>query len=272
MNSLKYFRSSAITTMFVGLAISASPCFAMPITGNPLSDAWTYIGNSASPGNFNNQSGGAIYSADIYTTLFPLTLSTLSAATSWSLGDIIVGVGGVFTATGNTTLTYDGAGGSTSTRIVVKYGSPTATWQPNSPIPASPGYGSLAHGEAGSVLLGTFAYTFSPAFSGQFAVPNDSPELQLSGSVAPIDPSVGRDITEWTGGTLTGFETFLNLTLLSAQVPASNVQPGAKFILDLQNNHSEYQDSQGTLATPEPASAALLALGTLLLTSRRRRS
>ena len=120
------------------------------------------------------------------------------------------------------------------------------------------------------MLLGTFAYTFSPAFSGQFAVPNDSPEVQLSGGVAPIDPSVGRDITQWTGGTLTGFETFLDLTLLNAQVPASNVQPGAKFILDLQNNHSEYQDSQGTLATPEPASTALLGFGFLLLALNRR--
>ena len=270
MKTPKHFRSVAIIPIIMGIANFANPCSATLITGNPFADAWTYVGNSASPGNFNTQSGGAIYSADIYTTLFPLTASPLAAATGWGLGDTIVGVGGVFTVTGNTTLTYDGAGGATDTRIVVKYGSPTATWQPNSPNPGSPGYGSLANGGVGSVLLGTFAYTFSPAFSGQFAVPNDSPEVQLSGSTASINPSVGRDITSWTGNTLTGFETFLDLTLLKAQVPNSNVLPGNKFILDLQDDRAEFQDSQATLPTPEPTSTALLGFGCLLLALNRR--
>ena len=45
---------------------------------DPVTDAWTHVGNSTDPGNFNNQSGGAIYSADLYTTLFSLTSSPRS--------------------------------------------------------------------------------------------------------------------------------------------------------------------------------------------------
>lgn len=239
------------------------------LTGNPATDGWTYLGNSAPGGNYID--GAGAYSADMYTTAFTLSsgspLISALGGYNWSIGDTIVGVGGVFTATGNGDLTYSGSGGSTSTRIVIKYGSASAAWT-TTPPPS----GSLVNGGVGSVLLGTYAYDFSPANSGVLITPASSPQQQTgpsSGNVTSISAYMGRVTTEWSGGEMVGFESFLNLTLLNATYPTSGVALGNKFVLDLQRGTSStaFQNSLGTLpseitAVPEPAT---MIAGALLL-------
>src|ERR1700728_1749308 len=128
----------------IGLAL-ASPVSATVITGNPTVDSgWTLVGNTLQDGNYADQAG--MYDANMYSTAFVLDptsplISTLNGE-DWNTGDTIVGVGGFFVTTTavqngwtgtystapNSNLTYDGTAantagvGSTSTRIVVKYG------------------------------------------------------------------------------------------------------------------------------------------------------
>ena len=265
-----------MSALLLGAGSLSVPGHATAITGNPAVDLWTFEGISSSPANYN--SGAGNYNFNIYATAFRLDaaspLLSNAGAFSWNVNDVVAGVGGVFSGA-NADLTYDGPGGATSTRFVAKYGTAGATWVPNSPSPSSPGYGSLAHGGVGSVLLGTFAYDFSPANSGTLIMPNDSP-LEQTGvsSTTVINGAVGRVITAWSGGALVGFESFINLTLLDAQYPTNGVALGNKFIVDLQRANGVFQNSQAVLpaAAPEPGSLMLLLAGAgLALLPRRRR-
>jgi hypothetical protein len=274
------FRSGPCNaTALASLAVivgGAVPTMADVITGNPAADSgWTAEGMSASLGNYID--GAGAFNATIYSTAFVLGASSPLVSTlnglDWNAGDTIVGVGGVFGGA-NSDLTYSGGAdehsvshaGATSARIVIKYGSATALW-------TAPGAGSLANGGVGSVLLGTYPYDFYPADAGTLIVPADSPQEQTGpSSTSPISGDMGRVITDWSGGAEVGFESFLDLTLLDAQVPSNGVSLGNKFVLDLQRGTGNYQDSLGTLPTsvPEPAAFSVLCIGGLALMRRRR--
>ena len=274
MNHLQQLRSATVgVLLLVGTLIAPCPA---AITGNPATDGgWIFEGTSAGVANYNN--GAANYNVNMYATAFTLDAGSLLLSNfggfNWSVNDVVVGIGGVFSGA-NTSLTYNGAG-ATSTRFVAKYGTAGATWTPNSTVSSSPGYGSLAHGGVGSILLGTYAYDFSPANAGSLVVPTDSPLEQTDPSnTMLINGNVGRVITQWSGGAVIGFESFLNLTLLNEKYPSNGVALGNKFILDLQVDHGPYQDSQGTLpsAAPEPNALMLLLAGAvgLVLLQRQR--
>lgn len=244
------------------------------VTGDPSVDSgWTSLGTSLT--NKVHDTGTGAYDVNMYTTAFILDASSplTSGTINWSVGDTIVGVGGDYTGT-NTDLTYDGTGGATSTRIVVKYGTSAATWT------ISGSSASLANGGQGSVLLGTNPYDFSSANAGTLILPSDAPTEQSGPSTqTALTDTVGAVITAWSGSAEIGFESFLDLTALNTAYPGNGVALSNKFILDLQRGTSStaFQDSLGNLpaavnAAPEPASlstAALAAVG--LLTRRRRR-
>lgn len=274
MNHLQQLRSALIGGLLLVGSLSA-PGHAT-ITGNPATDGgWIFQGTSAGGANYN--SGAANYNVNLYATAFTLDAGSLLLSNfggfDWSVNDVVVGIGGVFSGA-NTSLTYNDSG-ATSTRIVAKYGTAGATWLPNSPVSSSPGYGSLEHGGVGSILLGTFPFDFSPANAGSLVVPTDSP-LEQTGptSTTLINGNVGRVITQWSGGALTGFESFLDLTLLNIKYPGNGVALGNKFILDLQNGTGSFQNSQGTLpsAAPEPNALLLLLAGSAGLALVRRRT
>jgi hypothetical protein len=247
-----------------------------------------------------------MYSANMYTTAFTLTAPSnliSSGPDAWNVGDQIVGVGGVYVSTTaaaggwsaysgsiavNSNLTYSGAepaqaNGATSTRIVVKYGASAApsAWTTSTAAPdAGNGNAALANGGVGCVLLGTNPYDFSPSNSGVLIDPTDSPEIQTaSGPVVLTDGGdIGRVITDWSGSTLVGFESFLDITLLNTEYGSSSSPPsvavGNAYDLDLQRGTSttEITDALGILPTPvpEPATASLLGIGAAALLARRR--
>lgn len=266
---------------------AAGAAFAQTPTGNPSTDGgWTAEGMSTSAGVYNFGSGN--FNVQIYATAFTLapssTLISALGGYNWNIGDTIVGVGGVFSGA-NADLTYSGGAdentithsNSTSTRIVVKYGTSTATWAAPAPNSTGTAYGSQANGGVGSVLLGTYPYDFYPADSNTLVVPVDSPLLQSGPSTTmSISGDMGRVITSWDGtNAMVGFESFLDLTLLDATYPSNNVALGDEFILDLQRGTSStlYQDSLGTLPSvvPEPSTIALVGVGLLGALSLRRR-
>jgi hypothetical protein len=233
------------------------------ISGNPQNDGWTYVGKSATT-NFNYSStANSTYNVDIYTAAFTISsgspLITTQSGYNWKQSDTVVGVGGIFDGA-NPSLKYNSSpAGSTSTRIVVKYGTSTETW--------SPGTAALANGGVGAVLLGTAAGYFYPANSGTLVAPLDAPTEQSSPSgTSTISGYVGRVETYWSGSTIVGFESFLDLTLLKADYPSTGVALGNQFILDMQDNTLEYQDSQGALPgaiiapVPEPSMLGQIAL------------
>jgi hypothetical protein len=253
--------------------------FAQIFTGDPSADAlWVSDGLSSSAGNYMLNAGNTsgAFSANVYSTAFALTpdstlLGPLGITDGWTVGDTIVGVGGVFASTGNGDLTYDNANGTVNLHLVVKYGSPSATW-------ALAGTGaSLSLGGTGAVLLGVLQETISPTTG--LTTPSDSP-LYVNSSAAQVTLPGGGDegqvLTLWSGNKIVGFESFLDLTVLAADEPAANVQAGDKFVLDLQQGSGALQDSLGVLpstlqTTPEPSTYLLLLGGLGLLTFYTRR-
>src|SRR5665213_1354056 len=249
------------------------------IIGDPSVDpGWTAIGSSTDSNLYVDGTGA--FQATIYTTAFNLSAGSPLISTTggfdWNAGDVIVGVGGVMVQTAD--LTYGGDAdefgvshtGSTSARIVVKYGSSGATW-------TAPGTGSLANGGVGSIILGTPSYDFYPADSGTLIVPDSSPlEQSTVNTTTPISGLVGRVVTNWTGAsgsmTLNGYESFMDLTLLQAQYPSATAALGNPFVMDLQRGTGAYQDSLGALpsSVPEPNLAAFGVFFALAALSRRR--
>jgi hypothetical protein len=273
----------------VGLFTFVGGSHAALITGNPATDpGWTSQGLSTASTNLVQQTtASGNYSATVYSTAFILNASSSLVnslgSSSWNVGDTIVGIGGVFTsAATNSDLTYSGGAdehgvshaGATSTRIVAKYGTSTATW-------TTPGDGSLLSGGVGSVLLGTFASDFYPANSGQLIVPADAPQEQTgpaAANITTISGDLGRVITSWTGtsstDTMIGFESFLDLTQLNISDPSNRVALGDHLELDLQRSTNDFQDSLATLpsSVPEPTSFALILLGAAGVSFRRRKN
>lgn len=237
---------------------------------------WISNGLSSATGFYMAGAGNtASYSASVYTTAFSLTagstlLGTLGTSDGWQVGDTIVGLGGVFAATGNSSLTYSGANGTVNLHLVVKYGAPGATWS------ASSGTGSLTAGGEGAVLLGVTPETIGPTTG---LVPTaDAPTYLAAGNAQDTLPGgaiEGQVLTLWSGNAIVGFEDFMDLNVLDSQESANSlgvpaIQLGDEVMLDLQQGQNAVQDSLYTLPltlqpVPEPSALSLLATAVALL-------
>src|ERR1700677_3481840 len=115
-------RTKFLFTLALLLAGGSSISFAQ-VTGNPATDAgWgASLGLSSAAPLLLYETGN--FSVNVYSTAFNLTagsplLGTLGTMDGWSVGDTIVGIGGVFAATGNSSVTYDNANNTVTTRFV----------------------------------------------------------------------------------------------------------------------------------------------------------
>ncbi len=89
--------SKSILSLLVlsGVALTPASLRATPLTGNPSADSsWTFNGNSLNNGTYIR--GGGTFSFDIYTNAFTVTAAdTGLIAKGWSVGDTVIGLGGV---------------------------------------------------------------------------------------------------------------------------------------------------------------------------------
>jgi hypothetical protein len=248
--------------------------FAQIITGNPTADAgWNFNYLSTDTGHIMlNAGNSATYSANIYTTAFSLAsgsslLGTLGVSSGWHTGDTIIGVGGVFTPLNNSSLTYSGSTGNANLHLVIKYGAPTATWNAPGVGFAANGAGSLTNGGAGAILLASQSGTIGPTTG--ITAPINAPTLFDGTGQSTVNGLAvsGQVLTSWSGSSLNGFETFLDLNVLQSLGVGANVALGDDFVVDFQQGTGAFQDSLGVLpssiaSVPEPT---MLVTGTLLL-------
>ena len=189
--------------------------------GNPSAtwagaDNWVFAQNSLGV-RYIRGAGG--FDFDMYRTVDRVRAGDALAtmASPWTVGDAIVGMGGVIINAPNLT---------NSIRIVSKFtsflnGQFTAS-PPGSPSPNGTGAGnfSAGNGGIGSVLLGNAPGAVTAANAGMLLVPTTA--FQWNGTVGSnglaISPDTARFVyqVDGTTGLLTSWEVLLNLSKLNA--------------------------------------------------------
>lgn len=127
-----------------GLAALSGTAQALPLTGNPIADGWSWQGNSLDLGTYIRSTSDKYAEGNflfgVYNNVF--SLSSSDAATvngGWQAGDQIIGLGAVMTGQ----YIY-------SPSLVAKFGSSTATFSASSTTtPPGDGNGSFSSGMAG---------------------------------------------------------------------------------------------------------------------------
>src|ERR1700722_19341943 len=212
--------------------IGTGATLAQTFTGDPATDGSLWLSDGLSTTfAIANAGNTANFSANVYSTAFSLNtgstlLGTLGMNDGWAAGDTILGVGGVFNSTGNSSLTYDNANSTVNLHLVVKYGSTTATWNLAGTGFSSGGAGSLTGGGNGAVLLGVTQETISS--SSGLVTPSDSPLYYNSPSQPslPGNGTEGQVLTFWSGSAIVGFESFMDLNVLQAQESNASIPFG----------------------------------------------
>ncbi len=264
-----------IMLALAGLSLLASHAFAA--SGDPLADGFTYGAHSYQSGSFVGGSGQ--FSYDLYTKSFTLgsgdALLTTVGGSTWSVGDQVIGIGGVFQNT-LPTASANGWGSAyssttintnitSSLRMVSKFGaSPTAwTTSTSTPIPGN-GNGSFSGGQGGfgSVLLANTAGDLSSTASGVLRLPSIA---QLyTGSVANINAEVGRLVYVHNAGIVSSWEAYLNVTLLQSLYTGTGAMAfGNRHNVALQRGGGVTHDAVVLDPVPEPATLSLVALAAL---------
>ena len=139
---------SAVAATVISSFAMAIPAYAVTLTGNPVTDNWTYVGNSLSNTNIIWARGSTLVNYDAYRTAFTLgatdnfnagaapfggSAAGLIASGTWQVGDSIIGLGAVSTAD------------LTSATYKVSFAG-TGTWAPASSVGALDGVASFALG------------------------------------------------------------------------------------------------------------------------------
>jgi hypothetical protein len=196
--------------------------------GNPSSsgagaDSWLFAKNSLSSADGRYIRGAGNFDFDMYRTQYSVAsgdaLTTMASA--WTIGDVVLGMGGVMAVAANVNLT-------SSIRILSKFTSAalglfTAS---SNPAPNGNGLGSFSagHGGLGSVLLGNAPGAVTVADAGVLLVPTTA--FQWNGTVGSngltLTPAnnVARYVYTLDGNTTTSklksWQVLLNITKLTA--------------------------------------------------------
>ena len=266
----------AITIMMACLAGSA---FAT-VTGNPVSDGWTFQGNALSNGSYVR--GNANYGYNTYASAMAVTagsnLAINDGVNSWLVGDTILGVGGEFagiTASEAGWSAFTGSGVNAilgeDTKLQVKFGTANANFSASTIAPDSGnGLGSFGtNGGNGAVQIRTTAYFAAAdwlAGSGSLQLLNKPSHIERNGTAAP-DADVARLIWIWDGtsGHVDSWQILLNTSLLRRLDPTfAGLDPsvGNMALMTVQRRDGVYTDALVTIV-PEPATICLLGLGLL---------
>jgi hypothetical protein len=264
-------RKSVIALMFgiVVLAGSESKSQAAFVTGDPAADQWQMLGGSRSLGTYIR--GTANWNYDVYRNSFYLSATDTLLGTipsSWTLGDLILGIGAVV----NTVL-------PDTTDVIAKISvlPPSTGFSPSSTLIApGDGRGSFSQGNGG---LNSILVRWNNAQGVGLATPDVTGRwdgLVLPNGLALIDPTVAVMKSKTTAAVLNSFEVLLNATALFRNYGLPVPAPGNTFDLALQNNTGPQSiDAYGTLAAPAvapaPSSIILMLSGLVCLGFRFRR-
>lgn len=267
MNRLSLLTVAGATTLML-----ATASFAGSVTGNPLDDGWTYAGYSLEKGVYVR--GTANYGFDVYSTTITVTagsnLNIDDGANSWLVGDIVLGVGGIFNSD-TSGLDWDVTGTSVNSllskvngpKLQVKFGTSDATWYAST-LPPSPGDGSGSGSDGGAtVQIRTSAYLNINDWSN-----NDGVLLELA-NPGHIDRYQGLDVGPevarliWTFDDQTGkpatWELLLNVSLLDRNYGGPVPETGFMAIVTVQDTDNAYTDALVSIASaqvvPLPAAA-----------------
>ncbi len=283
------------------LAISAANSFAT-VSGDPVSDGWTFGGNSLANGVYSV--GSANYSFNAYSSVFAVTSGSSLVIDdgdySWLAGDTVIGAGGQFVS-----ITAAEAGWSAFTgnsvnsqlsqaygpKLQVKLGTDSATWTTSSAAPgAGNGSSSTSNGGNGTVHFRTSGWFHATTpLAEQVTDTNwigNEGELMLldkdehirrvdsSGYIYP-DKRVARVIWQYDEGAghVGSWELLLNTSLLDRMAPegftGATPAAGNIAVFSVQDRDSAYTDCLVT-TVPEPATLCLLGFGSLTLLRKRR--
>lgn len=281
-------RNTAIITAAAALLL-ACPAFAS--TGDPVADGWAYGSNALENGTYVRGDGN--FGFDIYSTSLTLGAGSNLLDANWQVGDTVLGIGGVINAISNPAqLGWPSITGPTvndnltqSVRIVTKFGTSPTAWGASSNAPsAGNGSGSFSGGAGGdgSLLLATYSpasnnglhlhpspdYGLLPSILGPNLV-HEIPLLQRydAGVVTTLASTAGKLIYTLDGNdVLATWEVFVNVSLLEGYgiVP----ELGDRGLQTLQRSTGVYTDGLVEVV-PEPATLALLTLGSVALLRRR---
>lgn len=275
-----------------------SSASAQIVTGNPFADGWNAGGNSMANGVYIR--GGGLFSYEVYVKSFQIeagsNLLTTVGGSTWSVGDQVVGIGGVFTSAPTAEAngwgggsSYDtsqavAGGGSTavngnisgSLRMVSKFGSSPTAWSPSTVAPGlgnGDGSSSGGAGGLGSVLLGTSVGEVASFTNGVLRLPSVA-EIYNGTTSVSLDAKYGRMVLQ-KGTLVTSWASILNLTLLEADLGGSYadlVGVGDRHNVAVQrsDNSRLFQDALVADPVPEPATMTILGLGALAALRKRK--
>lgn len=308
------FKFTVVTMIAASMLVltSIESSLAAPISGNPLSDGWSFRGNSLYNGTYVR--GGGNYAFDVYTTQFTVTDAsafdisdhddpsflgyyetahwTKADARPWQVGHTVIGVGGAFNSvtaddagwdafTGNTV--NGGINGEYRLRLQAKIGSEDATWSASSVAPgAGDGSGSTSDGGAGAFLIRTSGWHSLDAwesFGGEML------GLQKEDHISSTNIGVDAARVIWTWDDASNrvgtWELLINMSLVEEDLDAAlftGPLPGLlgdSVIASVQVGGGAYTDALAQVAVPEPSTIALAGIAGLAgvaIVRRRRKS
>lgn len=268
------------------------------LTGDPTSAMGDWVGGGNSLANGTYIRGSANLSFDAYRSATTVMAGDALNTIGWSVGDRILGMGGVLQPTapsgwlpGTTTGALPNANLGDNVRIVSKFGASSEIFSASSAPPTmGNGRGSFSGGDAGlgGVLLGTLNGTLSSANSanaGSLQTPNDG--FVWDGGVAGPNgqafttaqlASISRYVyLVDANGQLRSWQLALNLTgldreLLSFPLPSED----AAFDQALQVGTGSITDAlipanAQAVAVPGPSSLVLAGMALMSVFARRSR-